>query len=100
VSLRRATLARDIRVILDIAPNHTGAEHPWFLAAQEDPSAPTAGFYTLRSRPDDYESWLGVKSLPKLDYRDAGLREAMYAGHGAIPRPRLQPRVSARRGRI
>ena len=40
VSLRRATLARDIRVILDIAPNHTGAEHPWFLAAQADPSAP------------------------------------------------------------
>ena len=100
MSLRRATLARDIRVILDIAPNHTGAEHPWFVAAQADPSAPTAGFYTFRSRPDDYESWLGVKSLPKLDYRDAGLREAMYAGQGAILRRWLEPPFSADGWRI
>ncbi len=100
VSLRRATRARDIRLILDIAPNHTGAEHPWFLAAQADPSAATAGFYTFRSRPDDYESWLGVKSLPKLDYRDAGLREAMYAGEGAILRRWLEPPFSADGWRI
>ena len=27
--------------MLDIAPNHTGAEHPWFLDAQADPEAET-----------------------------------------------------------
>jgi len=100
----RVPAARDARtrhrVILDIAPNHTGAEHPWFLAAQADPSAKTAGFYTFRSRPDDYESWLGVKSLPKLDYRDAGLRQAMYAGDGAILRRWLEPPFSADGWRI
>ena len=38
VSLRRATRERDIRLILDIAPNHVGVEHPWFQAAQADPA--------------------------------------------------------------
>jgi alpha-glucosidase len=94
VSLRRATAARDIRLILDIAPNHTGAEHPWFLAAQADAGAPTAGYYTFHSRPDDYESWLGVRSLPKLDYRDPGLREAMYAADDSILRRWLRPPFS------
>ena len=94
ISLRRATRSRDIRLILDIAPNHTGSEHPWFLAAQADPDAPTAGYYTFRRRPDDYESWLGVRSLPKLDYRDPGLREAMYAGDDSILRRWLRPPFS------
>lgn len=90
-SLRRATSERDIRLILDIAPNHTGAEHPWFIAAQRDPGAATAGYFVFRRRPDDYESWLGFGSLPKLDYRDAGLRAAMYAGPEAVLRRWLRP---------
>jgi alpha-glucosidase len=94
ISLRHATRDRDIRLILDIAPNHTGVEHPWFLAAQADPASPTAGYYTFHRRPDDYASWLGVKSLPKLDYRDAGLRDAMFAGRDAILRRWLEPPFS------
>ena len=80
VSLRRATQERDIALILDVAPNHTGAEHPWFTEAQADPAAPTSSYFIFGERPDDYVSWLGVRSLPKLDYRSADLREAMYAG--------------------
>ncbi len=91
IALRRATRDRDIRLILDIAPNHTGSEHPWFLAAQADSGAPTAGYYTFHGWPDDYESWLGVKSLPKLDYRDPELRDAMYAANDSILRRWLQP---------
>ncbi len=93
-SLRAATRERDIRLILDIAPNHTGVEHPWFVDARADPATPTAGFYTFHDRPDDYESWLGVKSLPKLDYRDPALREAMYGGSGSILRRWLEPPYS------
>jgi alpha-glucosidase len=85
-SLRRATAARGMRLLLDVAPNHTGVEHPWFVAAQADPAAPTAGWYTFHRHPDDYESWLGVRSLPKLDYRSPGLRRAMYEGPDAILR--------------
>jgi alpha-glucosidase len=85
-SLRRATRERGIRLVLDIVPNHTGAEHPWFTAARRDPSAPTAGYYLFRQRPDDYESWLGFGNLPKLDYGDPGLRTAMYGPDGVMRR--------------
>ncbi len=99
-SLRRATRARDIALILDVAPNHTGAEHPWFTEAQADAAAPTSDFFIFRERPDDYVSWLGVGSLPKLDYRSADLREAMYAGSDAVLRRWLRPPFSADGWRI
>jgi len=84
--LRAGLDARAMRLILDIVPNHCGATHPWFTAAQADPRAPTAEFFTFRRHPDEYESWLGISSLPKLDYRSTVLRERMYAGDGAIMR--------------
>jgi alpha-glucosidase len=90
-TLRRALDERGMRLILDIVPNHCGATHPWFKAAQADPNAPTAEFFTFRKHPDEYESWLGVATLPKLDYRSERLRELMYAGEGAIMRRWLRP---------
>ena len=100
VALREATRARDIRLILDIAPNHVGVEHPWFQAAQADPAAPTASYFVFREHPDDYEAWLGVRSLPKLDYRAAGLRAAMYEADDAVLRRWLRPPFSADGWRI
>ena len=91
IALRQATRERDIRLILDIAPNHLGVEHPWFQAAQADAAAPTAPYFVFRDHPDDYESWLGVRSLPKLDYRSAALRAAMYEGPDAVLRRWLRP---------
>ncbi len=90
LSLRRATRERQMRIMLDIVPNHCGIRHPWFQAAQQDPSAPTAEFFTFQQHPDQYESWLGVKSLPKLNYRSAALRQAMYEGPHAIFRKWLR----------
>lgn len=90
-TLRRALDERGMQLILDIVPNHCGATHPWFTAAQADPAAPTAEFFTFRKHPDEYESWLGVASLPKLDYRSERLRELMYAGQDAIMRRWLRP---------
>ncbi len=85
IALREATAARDMRLLLDITTNHTGSQHAWFLDAQADPAAPTAEFFTFRQRPHDYESWLGHKSLPKLNYRSNGLRDIMYrAPHGVL----------------
>lgn len=86
VSLREATKRRDIRYILDIVPNHTGVMHPWFQAAQANPSAPTAEFYTFFQHPDAYASWLGHRSLPKLNYRSERLRQEMYAGEDSVLR--------------
>jgi alpha-glucosidase len=85
--LRAATAERGMRLILDIAPNHLGARHPWFLAAQADATAPTAEYFAFLDHPHEYESWLGHRSLVKLDYRSAALKEAMYAGpDGAVRR--------------
>jgi alpha-glucosidase len=99
-SLRRATRDRDIRLMLDIAPNHTGVEHPWFAAAQADLASPTAGYFVFHDHPDEYESWLGHRSLPKLDYRDGGLRDAMYAGPDGVLRHWLRPPFSIDAWRI
>lgn len=98
--LRTRLAERDMRYILDIVPNHCGFLHPWFLAAQADPAVPAAEFFTFRQHPDDFEAWLGVKSLPKLNYRSARLREAIYAGPDAVFRRWLRPPHAADGWRI
>lgn len=91
VSLRERTRAMDVRLMLDIVPNHCGVMHPWFQAALQDFHAETAEFFTFFSHPDDYACWLGVRSLPKLNYGSQKLREWMYAGADAIFRRWLRP---------
>jgi alpha-glucosidase len=98
--LRRATAERGLRYVLDIVPNHCGVAHPWFQAAQADPAAPTAEYFTFRRHPDDYECWLGVRSLPKLNYRSQALRDVIYAGPDAIFRRWLRPPYAADGWRI
>jgi maltose alpha-D-glucosyltransferase/alpha-amylase len=39
---------RGIHVILDLVPNHTSNEHPWFQAARADPESPYRDFYVWR----------------------------------------------------
>lgn len=84
VSLKEAMAKRGMRFILDIVPNHCGVEHPWFKAAQSDVHAPTADYFTFLHHPDDYECWLGVRSLPKLNYRSQGLRDEIYGSQDSI----------------
>jgi alpha-glucosidase len=100
ISLRRATREHGLRLMLDIVPNHCGVRHPWFQAALQNPSAPTAEFFTFQRHPDQYESWLGVRSLPKLNYRSAALRQAMYEGPNAIFRKWLREPFSIDAWRI
>lgn len=91
VALRHALEAAGMRLMLDLVPNHCSSQHPWFLAAQTDENAPSAEFFTFYQRPDDYEAWHGVRSLPKLNYRSLRLREEMYAGEDAVARHWLKP---------
>ena len=72
--LSAAARERGLRLLGDLTTNHTGDAHPWFT---ED-----RGLYY--GRPDGgYESWLGVPSLPKLDWRSEELRRRFrrIAGH-------------------
>ncbi|MET9782895.1 glycoside hydrolase family 13 protein [Nocardiopsis alba] len=78
-----------LRVMGDLTTNHTGDRHEWFLAARADVDSPEAGFYHFVDHPDDYVSWLGVRSLPKLDHTDPGLRERMYEADDSVLLARL-----------
>ena len=69
-----------MRYLLDLVPNHVGATHPWFGAAQADPAAPETEFFTFEEHPHAYLSWLGHRSLPKLDYRSAELLRLLQKG--------------------
>ncbi|MGL6278283.1 MAG: alpha-amylase family glycosyl hydrolase, partial [Gaiella sp.] len=72
--------ARGIRVIGDITLNHCGAQHAWFRRAQEDADAPERElFYFDPSIPVGYESWVGIPTLPKLDWSSPELRRRMAA---------------------
>jgi alpha-glucosidase len=92
--LRAALTERNMRLMLDIVPNHCGVEHPWFRAAQADPSSPYRDYFMFTAHPDQYVSWLDVRSLPKLDYRSAGLREYMFSGPESVFRHWLRPPYS------
>jgi alpha-glucosidase len=77
-SLLRTAHEGGIRVVGDITLNHCGDRHEWFRAALANESAAEREFFWFD---DDllhgYVSWLGVKSLPKLDWRSAELRSRM-----------------------
>ena len=77
-SLARAAKARGLRLVGDLTLNHTGSKHEWFEAALADPRSVERGFYFFdETLPAGYVSWLGIPSLPKLDWRSDELRLRM-----------------------
>ena len=91
IALREALDERGMRLMLDIVPNHCSSMHEWFVDAQKDPKAKTRDYFTFGKTSETYESWLGVSSLPKLNYHSEQLRQEMYAGEDAIMRYWLRP---------
>lgn len=83
-SLRQALSERGMHFIIDIVPNHCGVMHPWFQSALANPNVPSAEYFTFHKHPEEYDSWLGVRSLPKLNYRSQALREIMYGNSQSI----------------
>jgi alpha-glucosidase len=74
-SLATAARERGMRVVGDITPNHTGDKHEWFKAALRG-EQPERGFYFFDdAAPGGYESWLGHRSLPKLNWSSNELHD-------------------------
>lgn len=84
--LRTALDERGMRLLLDIVLNHCGNRNNWFLQAQADPDSPLTEYFTFYSHPNDYACWLGIRTLPKLNYRSQHLREIIYASQEALLR--------------
>jgi glycosidase len=72
--------ARGMRIMLDWVPNHVSWHHPAFVAAQRDPFAPTASWFTFEERPHRYRTFLQmVPYLPALNTDDPGARAHLLA---------------------
>ncbi|MCU1433180.1 MAG: glycoside hydrolase family 13 protein [Actinotalea sp.] len=83
-SLSAALHRRGMRLVGDLTTNHTGASHEWFLRALADPASEEASFYHWTAEPPGYVSWLGHRSLPKLDHRSPALASRLVDGPGSV----------------
>jgi alpha-glucosidase len=95
------THQKGIRVILDLVPNHTSDEHPWFVESRSDHSSPKRDWYIWRDAgpdgpPNNWESFFGGpawewdettgqyylhlfhRKQPDLNWRNPEVRAAMY----------------------
>ncbi len=90
IALVKAAHDRGIKVIGDITLNHSGDTHEWFQAALAgDPQY--RDFYIFNDELEHgYESWIGVKSLPKFNYESLALREKLITGTDSVIRKWLR----------
>ncbi|HZN16765.1 MAG TPA: glycoside hydrolase family 13 protein [Micromonosporaceae bacterium] len=85
-ALRRLAAAvhgRGWRLVGDLTTNHCGDGHPWFVAARSSVDAPERKMFHFFADGGGYESWLGVGSLPKLNWGSARLRHRFLKGPAA-----------------
>jgi alpha-glucosidase len=59
---------RDIKVLIDLVPNHTSDQHPWFVLSRMSRSSPYASWYVWR---DPSPGSLPGKPQPPNNWRDA-----------------------------
>jgi len=79
-SLLSAAHGRGMRVLGDLTLNHCGAGHEWFADAQDYPHVAERDFFYWDDdaySPHGYATWLGVRSLPKLNWADPELQRRM-----------------------
>ena len=109
--LVHAAHERGMHLIGDLTTNHTGDRHEWFQAALADRGSVEGGFYywaqdapidfarwqqsqadqwggsvptEVDGVPFDYVSWLGVASLPKLNWGSKELWNRMVRGPESV----------------
>jgi len=93
---------RSIRVIMDMVPNHTSDQHPWFKESRSSRSNPKRDWYFWSDGrgpgqpPNNWQSWFGhsawtfdpatnqyyyhyfYQEQPDLNWRNPEVRKAMY----------------------
>ena len=75
---------RGIRIIGDLTSNHSGDAHEWFKKAYKNPKARESEFYYFSDGNKKYDSWFGVPSLPKFDWKSKELRKRFIEGKSSV----------------
>jgi len=68
---------RNIRILLDLVPNHVSNLHPTFQSAISDKESLYHNWYTFTNWPGKYCSFFDVPDLPQLNLRDPSARKHM-----------------------
>jgi alpha-glucosidase len=100
--LLKAVHDRDMKLIMDLVPNHTSDEHPWFLASRSSKDNPRRNWYIWHdAKPDGTppNNWISVfggsawewdahtqqyylhsflKGQPDLNFRNKEVQEAVF----------------------
>ena len=79
-----AAHAMGFKIIGDLTSNHSGAGHEWFQAAYKNPAAPESDFYYFSEGNTKYDSWFGVPSLPKFNWKSGELRKRFIEGPKSV----------------
>ena len=98
--LSQALHENGMKLILDISINHTGISHKWFnrdgaffdksIGAYNNPDSPERGYYFFNSD-NSYHKWLGVDTLPTLNYTSEALRDVIYRREDSVLKKWLKP---------
>ncbi|MFM5905166.1 MAG: glycoside hydrolase family 13 protein [Micrococcales bacterium] len=83
-ALVEAAHKQGLKVIGDLTSNHSGAGHEWFQAAYKNPAAPESDFYYFTEKNTKYDSWFGVPSLPKFNWKSQELRKRFIEGKASV----------------
>lgn len=92
-----------MKLILDISINHTGIAHKWFnrdavwfdksVGAYHNPNSEERSFYFF-GEDNSYHGWLGVQTLPTLNYTSEALRDVIYRREDSVLKKWLKPPYS------
>ena len=82
--LIKASHKMGFKIIGDLTSNHSGDRHEWFRAAYKNPKAPESDFYYFRKNNTEYDSWWGVPSLPKFNWKSQELRNRFIQGPKSV----------------
>jgi alpha-glucosidase len=83
-SLVKKAHSMGLKVMGDLTANHSGDKHEWFQAAYGNPKAPESEFYYFTNANKTYDSWWGVKSLPKFNWNSKELRKRFIEGKTSV----------------
>lgn len=89
-ALTTAAHDRGMRVMGDLTLNHCGSSHPWFVAAQGDPTSEERGFFYF-DEDGRYDAFYDVASLPKFNHAAPELARRLYSGAGSVAARYLTP---------